>query len=119
MKKRMQAFVHAFRGIAIFMTETFHAKIHLLAAATVVSFSIWFKLSAVEWASILICITMVFVAEAINSAIEYAVDLKTAHHHVLAQKAKDVAAAAVLIAAIFSIIIALIIFFPKFRLLWP
>lgn len=115
---RLQAFTHAFRGIITFFTETYHAKIHLLATVFVLAVGAWLKISALEWVSVLLCITMVFVAEAINSAIEYTVDLKTKEKHPLAKKAKDVSAAAVLLAAIFSVIIAIIIFYPKLSLQW-
>jgi diacylglycerol kinase len=118
MNKKIQAFTHAFRGLQTFFAETFHAKVHLLAAIIVSILGFWLNLSMLEWVSILICITMVFVAEAINSAIEYTVDLKTDKQHPLAKKAKDVAAAAVLLAAIFSVIIAFIIFYPKLTALW-
>jgi diacylglycerol kinase len=118
MNKRIIAFTHAIQGLKTFFTETFHAKIHLLAALTATILGFWLNLSALEWISILICITMVFVTEAINSAIEYTVDLKTDEQHPLAKKAKDVAAAAVIIAAIFSVIIAVIIFYPKLIALW-
>jgi diacylglycerol kinase len=51
--------------------------------------------------------------EAVNSAVEYVVDLASPDYHKLAEKAKDMAAGAVLLAAIGSVIIALIIFLPK------
>ncbi len=113
MNKRLLAFAHAFTGIKTFFSETFHARIHLIASILVVTFSFWLGLKPLEWVSIILCITLVFVAEAINSAIEYSVDLSMPNQHPLAKKAKDVSAAAVLLAAIFSVIIALIIFYPK------
>ncbi len=113
MNKRLLAFTHAIAGIKTFFSETFHARIHLIASILVVLLSFWLNLQPLEWISVIICITLVFVAEAINSAIEYSVDLSTPNQHPLAKKAKDVSAAAVLLAAIFSVIIALIIFYPK------
>jgi diacylglycerol kinase len=56
---------------------------------------------------------LVFSAEMINTAIEHLVDLVSPHSHPLAGKAKDVAAGAVLVAAVFSAIVGLIIFVPK------
>jgi len=50
----------------------------------------------------------------LNTAIEFLVDLVQPDHHPLAEKAKDIAAAAVLIAAIASVVIGVIVFLPKF-----
>ncbi len=113
MKKRLRAFRYAFIGLRTFFAETFHAKIHLVAALCVLVCGFWLGASTTEWAVLVLCIALVFVAEMINSSLEYFADLVQPHHHPLAKKAKDVAAAAVLIAAFFSVIIAAIIFIPK------
>lgn len=114
MKKRLNAFRFALTGIHTFFNETFHAKIHALAAVFAIAGGFWFKLSAIEWMFLILSIFLVFMTEMINSAIEYVVDLISPEQNSLAKKAKDVAAGAVLLAAIFSIIIAAYIFIPKF-----
>ena len=71
------------------------------------------KLSAVEWMFLCVAIFTVLITEAMNTAIEYAVDLTTVEYHVWAKHAKDIAAFAVLLASILAVIIGLIIFIPK------
>ena len=61
---------------------------------------------------------LVLSAEAMNTAVEFVVDLVSPHYHPLAGKAKDVAAAAVLLAAFGAVIIGLIIFLPKIEALF-
>lgn len=117
MQKRLSAFKFAFQGIATFFKETPHARVHLIAAIAVCILGFYFNLSQTEWLAVILCIALVFIAEAFNSAIEYLVDLATDQVHPLAKKAKDVAAAAVLLAALFSCIIAVLIFFPHIKAL--
>ena len=112
--KRILAFKYAISGVICFFKETVHARIHALATFLVLFFGFYFQLQNLEWVIILLCVALVLSLEAINSAIEYAVDLASPEHHELAKKAKDVAAAAVLMASVFSFIIALLIFIPKF-----
>ena len=112
LSKRIFAFRVAFQGLFTFIRDCAHAKVHLLAA-TFVLFLAWFlNISKTDWVLSLLCIALVIALEAINSAIEYLVDLTSPDFHPLAKKAKDIAAAAVLIAAIFAFIIGLIIFLP-------
>tara|TARA_R110001592_G_scaffold138225_1_gene356916 strand:+ start:36741 stop:37115 length:375 start_codon:yes stop_codon:yes gene_type:complete len=111
-KKRIFAFRVAFQGLLLFIKEGAHAKIHLMAAWVVVFMGWFFNITKTEWILSLFCIALVLSLEAINSAIEYLVDLASPDFHPLAKKSKDIAAAAVLIAAIFALIIGLLIFLP-------
>ncbi len=77
------------------------------------SIGAFLSLSAIEWCLVLLCMVMVIGMEAMNTALEYLTDLVSPEHHPLAGKAKDVAAAAVLICAIGAVIVAAIIFVPK------
>ena len=70
------------------------------------------RISPAEWALIALAIVCVWVAEALNTSIEFLVDLASPERHPLAAKAKDVAAGAVLIAAIGSVIVAVLVFGP-------
>ncbi|PTM05203.1 MAG: diacylglycerol kinase [Bacteroidetes bacterium] len=111
-KKRFFAFKVAFQGIYLFIKEGAHAKIHLIATLTVMFMGWFFNITKTEWILSLVCVAIVLSLEAINSAIEYLVDLASPDFHPLAKKSKDIAAAAVLIAAIFALIIGLLIFLP-------
>ena len=90
-----------------------NARIHLAAAAAVAAAGAYFGLSRLEWAVVALCVVVVFGLEAVNTALEYLTDLVSPQRHPLAGKAKDVAAAAVLIAAIGAITAGLLIFLPK------
>lgn len=114
LRKRIQSFGYAFKGLADFFSGRHpHAMIHLLAVVLVSIAGFYFNISATDWCMLLLCFALVLSLEAMNSALEYVVDLVSPEHHPLAGKAKDMAAAAVLIAALITIIIAAIIFVPK------
>jgi diacylglycerol kinase len=110
--KRKNAFKYAFKGIAFFFTREAHAKLHLLATILVVTAGVFFHIKAYEWLAIVICIGLVFTAEAFNSSIEILTDSIYKEQHKWAGQIKDIAAGAVLISAIVSIIVAGIIFTP-------
>lgn len=112
MHKRFTAFQFAIQGIVTFFNETVHARLHFIATVLVSFLGIYFQITKTEWLILVLCMALVIVAEALNSALEYVVDLTTSQIHPLAKKAKDVAAAAVLLAALFSCIIAVLIFYP-------
>ncbi|WP_421753946.1 diacylglycerol kinase [Croceimicrobium sp.] len=114
LKKRIIAFRVAFEGLGLLFREAAHARIHLLAVVLVSATAIYLNVDKTEWIALILCYGAVLSLEAVNSAIEYTLDLTHPENHPLAKKAKDIAAAAVLIAAICSVIIALIIFVPKF-----
>ena len=107
------SFKNAFRGIGVAFSTQPNFRVHFIATlfAYIVSWKL--KISIVEWAIITLTILWVFLAEMINTAIESMVDLITTEYREQARTAKDVAAGAVLMGVIGSIIIAGIIFLPK------
>lgn len=114
MRKLIKSFGYAFSGIAYTTRTQLNFQIHL-AAILVVSFAGWyFKLSISEWLWIILAIGLVLVTELVNTAIEILVDLVSPGFNEQAGKVKDVAAGAVVVAAIISVLIAVVIFFPKF-----
>ena len=115
---RVRSFGYAFKGIGIlFQTQT-NARIHILAVIIIAVLGLYLALDPMEWCAIVICMAMVITAEAINTAIEFVVDLVSPDPHPLAGKAKDVAAGAVLLAVIFCAVVWGIIFLPKIWLLF-
>jgi len=114
MKKRLQSFGYAGRGIRLVFSSEANMKIHILITVLVVICGFFFNISISEWIFCFLCIGLVFSAEMINTAIENVVDLASPEHHKLAGNAKDIAAGAVLICAIISVIIGFLIFGPKF-----
>jgi diacylglycerol kinase len=111
--RRATSFRNAFSGLRrLARTET-HFQIHLLAAACAVILAALLGFSRIEWAILVVTISLVLVAEGVNSAIERTLDAITPGFHPLAKAAKDISAGAVLIAAIASVIIALFLYVPK------
>lgn len=110
--KRISAFGYALNGLLIFFKEGAHAKIHLLAAIGVICLSWYVSLNRIEWAIILTCISMVLISEIINSAVEKLADRVSTDYHPLIKAAKDLAAGAVLVASIISVVIGGLIFYP-------
>ncbi len=101
----------AFQGIITLIKTENNAKIHFLATVIVIFVGFYFEIEKNEWLWVFLAITLVWATEAINTAIEAVVDLASPTMHPLAKKAKDVAAAAVLICSLFAIIVACSIFF--------
>ncbi|MBI5916289.1 MAG: diacylglycerol kinase family protein [Bacteroidetes bacterium] len=113
LKKRLNSFRYAWAGIASLISSQANARIHLAAAGFVVAAGCYFELDKTEWCIVALTIAFVFVAESFNTALEHLTDLVSPQQHPLAGKAKDVAAGAVLVAAIGAVIVGLLIFLPK------
>lgn len=112
-KKILDSFNYAFEGIIYTLRTQRNMRIHFSIAILVLFFSIFFNLSKMETLVLFITIALVIVTEMINTSIEATIDLITDKYHELAKIAKNVAAGAVLVSAINSIIVAYIIFFDK------
>jgi diacylglycerol kinase len=108
------SFKYALRGIAKAFASERNMKVHALALLLAIIAGFYFHISGLEWITIIICSGMVFCAEIINTAIEEIVDFISPEKHEKAALIKDLSAGAVLIAAIAAIIIAGIVFIPKF-----
>lgn len=112
-KERLNSFKYAFKGIRLLFLSEMNAKIHLLFTSLVIIGGLFFSVSATEWCLLILSIAMVLCAEGMNTAIEYLTDLVSPNFNDLAGKTKDVAAGAVLIAAIGAATVGCIIFIPK------
>lgn len=113
MRKFIKGFSYAFAGLAYAFKSQLNLKVHALSAFLVSLAGYWFKLSYSEWLWIIASIGIVLMAELLNTAIEKLVDLVSPEIHPKAKIIKDVAAGAVLIAAITAAGIGLVIFIPK------
>ena len=109
-----RSFLFACQGVREAVRTERNIRIHLAMAFIVILFGWYFSLNSVEWLFILAAIAGTITLELVNSAIERVVDLATDQIHPLAKQAKDMAAGAVFIYALFSIVVGLIIFLPKF-----
>ncbi len=90
-----------------------NGRVHLFAAVVAIGLSFYLKLSALEWIAILGVISAVIVAEILNSAIEKLADVVSPDFHPKIKIVKDLAAAAVLVAAFLALAVGAIIFIPK------
>ena len=115
---RLRAFRHAFRGWGYVMRTQHNAWIHAVAtmAAVVAGFALGIR--RVEWLAIVLAIIAVWTAEALNTAFESLCDVASPEFHPLVERAKDVAAGAVLISAIGAVVVGLLVFGPRLVSLW-
>lgn len=108
-----KSFGYAFQGIWECIRDERNIRIHITMTALVIIGGIVLHISLAEWIVCLILFGLVISLELVNTAVESTVDLVTEDRKPLAKKAKDTAAGAVLVSAIFAAIIGLIIFVPK------
>jgi diacylglycerol kinase (ATP) len=113
LKSRIRSMGHAVRGIIFCAGKEANFRIEVFAAVTVIAAGILLGLSAGEWLCIAGCITVVLVAEVLNTAVEKLCDLYSTGNNPQIKIIKDVAAGAVLMAVCGSIAAGLIIFLPK------
>lgn len=113
-QKRWSAFGFAFTGAWDLLRNHAPAKIHILAFVGMAAIAWFLDFAMWKWIVFFLCSAMVLAAEALNTAVEYVVDLVSPEYNVLAGKAKDVAAAAVLFTAIFSGLIAIMLIWDEF-----
>nr|WP_330365355.1 diacylglycerol kinase family protein [Butyrivibrio fibrisolvens] len=108
-----KSFGYAFEGIFNTIKDERNIKIHLIVTTLVIIFGFILKISLTEWFVCILLFAIIIPLELVNTAIEAVVDLASSEYALLAKKAKDAAAGAVLVAAILSAVIGSIIFFPK------
>jgi diacylglycerol kinase len=109
---RIRSFRCAIRGIGVMIASQHNAWIHAVFTVAVVALGLYFRLSLTEWCWIILAFMAVWIAEALNTAFEFLTDVASPAFHPLAEKAKDVAAGAVLIAAIGSALLGVIVLGP-------
>ena len=109
----MRSFAYALAGIAYLVRTQRSFRIHLLAALSVIVLGAALGLGPLEWAIVGLTIAQVIMMEALNTGIELAVTLASPERRPEAKAAKDIAAGAVLMAAIASVAVGLLIFGPR------
>lgn len=111
-RNRLYSFRYAFAGLFYMLRTQRNAWIHAVATVSVIALGLWLRLSSHEWAILALTIGLVWMAEFVNTALEAVVDLASPDIHPLARVGKDVAAAAVLVAAMTSVVVGLLILGP-------
>ncbi|MCH7786906.1 MAG: diacylglycerol kinase family protein [Chloroflexi bacterium] len=109
---RIRSLVYGLKGLWFLLASQKSAWIHAAATVGVIAAGVYFGLTAAQWGLVTLAIAAVWTAEAFNTAFELLADAVSPDFHPLVGKAKDVAAGAVLIAALGSIAIGVIVFGP-------
>jgi diacylglycerol kinase len=112
-RRVVRSFGFATAGIMTLVLTQPNARVHLVLGAGAASLAFWLGVSALEWALLTLTVGLVLVAEAVNTAIEAAVDIASPSIHPLARQAKDIAAGGVLISAITAVIVGVALFAPR------
>jgi diacylglycerol kinase (ATP) len=112
LRSRARSFRYAFTGWGYVIRTQRNAWIHSLFSLLALGLAFWLEVRPSELALVILTITFVWTAEFLNTALEAIVDLTSPHQHPLAKVGKDVGAAAVLIAALASVLVGLLILGP-------
>ncbi len=118
LSNRFKSFGHAWAGLVFLAKSEPHARIHLLATVLVLLAAWGLDVSRQDWLWLILAITLVWMSEAVNTAIEYLCDVISPEYSQSVKRAKDIAAGTVLIAATAAVIIGVIVFIPYIRLLF-
>lgn len=119
LSSRLRSFQFALRGLGVMLRTQHNAWIHAAATVAVALGGFCFHLSAAEWCWIVLAVAAVWSAEAMNTAFEFLADATSPGFHPLIGRAKDVAAAAVLLTAAGAATIGGLVFWPYVaRFLW-
>lgn len=110
---RLHSFRYAFSGLLQFFFEEHNAILHLLATVVVTIMVVYFRIEGAELLALVIVTGGVWVAELLNTAIEQVMNMVSPERHPKVKYIKDLAAAAVLVAALVALITAGIIFIPR------
>ncbi|TYR35362.1 diacylglycerol kinase family protein [Sphingobacterium phlebotomi] len=111
--KRIESFKYAIEGMLHLIRQEPNVRIHIIAAIAAVICGWYLDINKNEWLVIIVCIGIVFTTEIINTAIENICDYISPTQHHKIKIIKDLAAAAVLVSAIMSVVVASCIFLPK------
>jgi diacylglycerol kinase len=117
MKRLLQSFGYAGEGIGYAIRTQANVRIHLTITALVIIVGLWLQLNPIEWAILIVMITVVLSAELFNTALEATLDRVSREEHPLAKVGKDVAAGAVFVSAIGAVLVGLLILGPKLLVL--
>ena len=109
---RLKSFGYAFEGIALMLKTQHNAWLHLIATTLVTGLAAWCRVDAGDWRWLIGAMTMVWMAEAMNTAVESLCDVVSPHYSLAVKCAKDLAAGGVLIAACAAAATGVITFWP-------
>ncbi len=109
LRNRIRSFRYAFSGLRDVLFTEHNAWIHAVFTILGLSLALWLRISFVDFVLIVIVITLVWVAETFNTVLEILVNMVSPRYTAVAKRAKDIAAAAVLVAAIGAFVVGLVL----------
>lgn len=109
-RKFLESLKYAAGGVIYCIKTQRNMKIHLAVAIIVITAGLLLHISRLEFIMVIMAISMVFICEIINTAVEKAVDTTTQEYNPIAKISKDAAAGAVLVAAANSVIMGVLVF---------
>lgn len=107
---RAKSFRHAFAGLAYMLRSQHNAWLHLAASAVVIAGGFALRLGGRDWCWLILALALVWIAEAVNTAFEHLCDVVSPQFHAQVKLSKDIAAGAVLIAAVAAAFIGVLVF---------
>jgi diacylglycerol kinase (ATP) len=110
---RLRSFAHAFEGIRLMLISQHNAWVHAAATVAVIVAGLMLRLDRFEWCWIILAISGVWMAEALNTAFEFLCDVASPQFHPMVKHAKDVAAGAVLLSSAGAVAIGLLVLGPR------
>ena len=113
-KKFIESFKYAQAATQHALKTQRNLWIHFFTALCVLAFAVWLQVGLPELAVLTVAIFGVIVAEMFNTAVEELVNILSPEHRIQAALAKNVAAAAVLLASVGAIVVGGLIFIPRF-----
>lgn len=114
-KSGFRSFGYAFKGLAAVFGSEVNVRIHTAIAILVIILGLILGISRMEWLAVILCIGLVIGAEVFNSALERLVDIVSPQFNEKAGLVKDIAAGAVVVSALISVIIGVVIFIPYIK----
>ncbi|MFN8452763.1 MAG: diacylglycerol kinase family protein [Anaerolineae bacterium] len=109
---RLNSFVYALAGWMYMLRRQKNTRIQAVASIGVMALALWLGIDAIGLAVLILTITIVWMAEFVNAAVEAAINLSTSDLHPMARVGKDVASAAVLLGVVASVLIGILILGP-------
>jgi diacylglycerol kinase len=110
LRRTLYSFRHAGRGLGWALSSQANLRVHFVVAAVVLIAGLLLGFSAIEFVALLVAMALVITAELFNTTLEVLIDYAWPEHHPMIGRAKDVAAAAVLVAAVAAALLGLVLF---------
>jgi len=109
---RVKSFGYALAGWLYMLRHQKNTRIMSVASILILGLAFWLQVEPLGWALLIVTITIVWMAEFLNAAVEAVVNLSSPQYHPMAKVSKDVASAAVLLGVVASILVGLLVLGP-------